>query len=255
MKGEQGDRQVAQNARKQPARSSSGLKPFYIALGVIALAGAGWIAYSAATGAQRSAAMQPVSLEGLDDPEALMAVARGVSRGADTARVKILVFSDFTCPACRFYSTSVEPQLISEFVDAGRVQLVYYDFPLGDDRTPGAHRHAFVSARAARCADDQDRFWDFHDVLFAQQSNWALSPNPPLDRFREYAVMLGLDEDAFNECLYSDRFADVVSANRRLGESLNVSGTPSVYVGPRPSAAWNDWQQLRQDVMRALGGQ
>jgi hypothetical protein len=55
--------------------------------------------------------------------------------------------------------------------------------------------------------------------------------------------------------MYRDGFAVVVPANRRLGESLNVSGTPSVYVGPRPSAAWNDWQQLRQDVMRALGGQ
>lgn len=243
---------MAQNARKQPARSMS-LKPLYIALVVIALAGAGWIAYSAAKGAQRTAALQPVSLEGIEDPQALMDMARGVQKGADTARVKVLVFSDFTCPSCRFYSSSVEPQLVSEFVETGRVQLVYYDFPLGDDRTGGAHRHAFIAARAARCADEQNRFWEFHDVLFAQQASWSTSPNPPLDRFREFAVTLGLDEDAFNECLYSERFADTVTANRLLGQSLNVSGTPTVYVGPRPSAGWNNWDQLRQDVLRALG--
>ena len=108
---------------------------------------------------------------------------------------------------------------------AGNVKFVYYDFPL-----TSIHPHAFVAARASRCAADQDRYWDYHSELFQNQSVWATSASAPLGLFEDYAGELGLDEAAFASCLRSDRHADVVSANMRLGEILGVTGTPSVLV-------------------------
>jgi protein-disulfide isomerase len=245
---------VAQSRRKQgKAGSGSGLKPFYIALAVIALAGAGFIAYSMTTGGGQGATTTAVPLTGMEDPQTLMATARGVVLGPTDAPVQVMVFSDFTCPACQTFSRAVEPSLKAEFVEAGQVRYVYYDFVLDPQaRGTGAHRHGFIAARAARCADEQGRFWDFHDMLFARQYEWATARTSPLREFGEYAGTLGLDAAAFTSCLNSDRHAEAVTANRLLGETLRVQGTPTVYVGTRPVGEWSNYEAVKQAILREM---
>lgn len=237
-----------QRHQRRPAKGSN-LKPFYVTLAILATAGIGWIVYSLAGGGQR-AALEAVELTGLEDPEALISAAKGETLGEPGARARVLVFSDFTCPGCKSWSTAIEPQLKQEFVEGGQVRLEYYDFPLGGS---GQHRHSFVAARAARCAADQDRFWDYHDVLFARQSEWSFASSPPLDEFIEYAGQLGLDTNAFESCVNSERHADVVSANHLLGENLGVSGTPTVFIGNRSVRDWSDYNAVRAAVQRELG--
>lgn len=237
-----------QRHQRRPAKGSN-LKPFYVTLGVLAAGGIGWIVYSVAGGGQR-AALEAVELTGLEDPQALLRAAEGETLGDPDARASVLVFSDFTCPACQHWASNVEPQLKQEFVDNGQVRLEYYDFPLGGT---GQHRHGFVAARAARCAGDQDRFWDYHDVLFAQQRQWSFASTPPIDEFVDYAGRLGLDQDAFEACVNSDQHADVVSANRMLGDDLGVSRTPTVFIGNRSIPNWNQYESVRAAVQRELG--
>jgi protein-disulfide isomerase len=116
--------------------------------------------------------------------------------------------------------------LEEEFVETGKARLVFYDFVL--DPRPEAGR--FLAARAARCAGDQDRFWDYHDLLYRRQMTWAGDPNK-LRTFEEYGEALELDTEAFGACLNSDRFAQEVSANRELAQALGLDGTPAVLVG------------------------
>src|SRR5690606_8784396 len=120
---------------------------------------------------------------------------------------QVVVFSDFMCPYCGQFTLQVERLLKENYAQTGKIHYVYYDFPLG-----GAHRHSFLAARAARCAGDQGKFWEYHDYLFGQQSEWSYKRNPPVGEFEDYAEALGLDRAAFSECLRSDRHADVVSA-------------------------------------------
>lgn len=167
----------------------------------------------------------PVEVEGLDDQQTLVRLAQGISRGSEDAPLTILEFGDFQCPACRSFATGIKPQVELAWVESGDARFVYYDFPL-----VGIHPHAFLAARAGRCAEEQGEFWPYHDLLFQRQTAWAGSTSPPVSDFERYAAETGLDQDAFSACLRSDRHADVVTANMRLGEELGVSGTPTVMI-------------------------
>jgi protein-disulfide isomerase len=95
------------------------------------------------------------------------------------------------------------------------------------------HPHAFLAARAARCAGDQDRYWPYHDALFQNQGSWTFITAPPARQFVSYAEGLGLDGAEFESCLRSDRHAEVVTANLYLAMELNLPGTPSILMqGP-----------------------
>lgn len=240
---------MAQQKRKQQQQQQrsggGGLKPFYIALAVIAVAGIGWIAYSAM--GSGGAVTAPIDLGELEAAE-LTAQAQPVVHGEVDAPVQVTVFSDFTCPGCQAFTTNIEPRLRTQHIEAGNVRFVYFDFPLGGAN----HPHGFVAARAARCAGDQGRFWEYHDRLFARQSQWSFARGAPINEMIQYAGELGLDVGAFEDCLESDRHADVVSANRLLGERLGVGATPTVFIGTNPIAQWNDWNAVEAAILREL---
>lgn len=229
-------------ARKAANQKKPGLQPFYYVLGGLAVLGIIAIALTAVRSRGGGAALQPVPLEGLNNEE-LISRAQGIKLGPDNAPAKLLVFSDFMCPYCGAFAMQIEPQLKSEFIDKGKLQLVFYDFPLG-----GAHVHSFLAARAARCAGDQDKFWDYHNLLFNRLSEWGGAQNPPVNQFISFAEQMGLDKDQFSSCLKSDKFQDVVSASRMLGDQLGVNATPTLILnGKRVRAEIGlDWSALKE---------
>jgi protein-disulfide isomerase len=91
--------------------------------------------------------------------------------------------------------------------------------------------------------------------MFAGQNEWAFSQSAPVAQFTQYAADIGLDANAFTECLRSDRYADVVTANALLGEQLGVRGTPTVYVGQRrlSDREWGDYAAVRAAIESAGG--
>jgi len=232
---------------KRAAPQGSSNRMLYIVLALVAVLGGGWIVYSVATGGG-GAVVAPIELTGIEDAQALMARAPGVTAGSAEAKVQILVFSDFTCPACRGFSGLVEPQIKAEYVETGKVRLVYHDFPLGGP----SHEHGFLAARAARCAGEQDRFWEYHDLLFARQTDWSAARGAPVSLMNEYAELAGLDRGRFRSCLESDRFADVVTANKVLGERLGVRATPTVFIGSRSVDDWRDYSAVKEAIEREL---
>lgn len=226
--------------KNRAAASTSRVKLFYILLGLVAVVGIGSLLYAVLGGRAGGAAVEPVAVAGTEDPRVLIQKAQGVSVGPKDAPVQVVVFSDFMCPYCGQFTLQVERLLKENYAQTGKIHYVYYDFPLG-----GAHRHSFLAARAARCAGDQGKFWEYHDYLFGQQSEWSYERNPPVGQFEDYAEALGLDRAAFSECLRSDRHADVVSANRLLGEQLGVNATPTVFVNGRRVERPLDWPAFK----------
>lgn len=215
-------------AQKKNAKPAANLKKFYGILGVLALVGVGAIAWIVVRSQTSRAAMEPVAVPGADDPQALVQKAQGMTIGRNDAPAKMLVFSDFQCPYCGTFALQVEPLLVQEFVNTGKLQFVYYDYPLG-----GTHRFSFLASRAARCAGEQNKFWEYHNALFAKQSEWSFEENAPVGKLLDYGKELGLDRGQFQQCVKSDKYQDVVSANHTLGQRLMVNATPTVFVNGR----------------------
>ena len=237
-------------AQRTKAKSGSNLKPFYMALGILAVAGLAVIGWIVMKGKKASAAAEPIAVAGADNPTALVAMAKGITVGSDDAPVKMLVFSDFQCPFCAQFASTIEPRIKEDFVNTGKLQFVFYDFPLG-----GLHKFSFLAARAARCAGDQNKFWQYHDAVFGHQQEWAVEQDMPLGKFLDYGKEVGLEPNAFKQCVESNKYQDVVSANRILGEKLGVGATPTVYVNSKklPPEIGNDLGKLRELISKEAG--
>ena len=196
------------------------MKRFHVVLGIVAVVGAAVVAVALRGGG--AGAIEPVDLGDITDQE-LVDLAQGVVYGDPDAPLTIMEFADYQCNHCAIFALSVKPLLDADYIETGQAKLVFHDFPIGN------FPHSFLAARAARCAGEQDRYFDYHDEVFRTQVEWD-GMESPVGHFRDLADGLGLDGRAFRQCLDSDKYADVVTANRSLGERLGVSGTPSVFV-------------------------
>ena len=194
------------------------MRNFYIIILAVAVVGGGVLLYAMRGG---SVAVEPVDLGELEQQEVIdMAQPAGVYGDPD-APVTIMEFVDYQCGACKQFGLFIKPQVDAEYIRTGEARLVVHDYP----RLP----HAFLAARAVRCAGDQDRYFEYHDQMLYTQEEW--SPMKSVTGyFNDLAKELQLDTQAFGDCLGSDRHADVVSANLRLGEAMRVTGTPTLFV-------------------------
>lgn len=150
--------------------------------------------------------------------------------GAVTAPVTIVEYGDFKCPFCARFFVETEPRLRSQYIDTGLVRLVWRDFPNIDAESP-------LAAEAGRCADDQDRFWEFHDTLytFIWDTYYGQGINVEGrsaygDRLDDLAGQAGLDVDQFRSCLDDGAHRDLVEQDFRAGQAQGVRGTPTFFV-------------------------
>lgn len=143
-------------------------------------------------------------------------------RGRADAAVTVVEFSDFHCPFCRRVQESLD-QVRAKYGD--KLRLVYRDFPL--DRL---HPQARKAAEAARCAGDQGKFWEFHDLLYKN------TPDASTDTLKRLAGESGLDVSAFEACVGAGTHAAEVRTDEQAGQKAGVTGTPAFFVNGRPLA-------------------
>ena len=141
------------------------------------------------------------------------------ARGGPDAAVTIVEFSDFECPFCVRVQPALE-RVLEQY--AGRLRLVYRHFPL-----TAIHPYAWKAAEASLCAGEQDRFWEYHDLLFAEQHAMSV---PDL---KEKARRLSLSGAEFDACLDSGRHYEAVRTDIRAATAAGVSGTPAFFVNGR----------------------
>ena len=145
--------------------------------------------------------------------------ANDASLGPSSAPITIVEFSDFQCPFCQRAAPTLK-QIRSKYGD--KVRIVWKDFPLTQ-----IHPQAFKAAEAGRCAEEQGKFWEFHDQMFGNQA--ALQP----DSLKKYAADMGLDATKFNACLDSSKYAERVRDGVAAGTRLGVNSTPTLYINGR----------------------
>jgi protein-disulfide isomerase len=159
------------------------------------------------------------------------------TRGGADAPVTIVEFSDFQCPYCGQMARILR-ELDAPYGE--RVRLVFRDFPLP------MHKDAARAAEAAACAQDQGKFWEMHDRLFAGQKSLARAD---LDR---YAADVGLQAARFSACLDGGKHAADWQQDRRDGEQYGVTGTPAFFINGRPIFGAATIQDLRQVIDEEL---
>jgi protein-disulfide isomerase len=141
------------------------------------------------------------------------------SIGAKNAPITMIEFEDFQCPYCKASENTVK-QVRAKYGD--KVRLVHMDFPLS------FHSHSMDAAKAARCANDQNKFWQFRDSLFTNQGKLA-----PSD-LKATAKTLGLNTAQFNECFDKGKHVDEIKKDQLVGEQAGVDGTPGFFINGRP---------------------
>jgi protein-disulfide isomerase len=146
--------------------------------------------------------------------------------GDENAPVTLVEFSDFECPFCEAFFTDSLPQIKKEYIDTGKAKLYFRHYPL-----TAIHPNAQIAAEASECANDQDQFWNYHDKLFINQTEWTpLTGEAITDKLVEYATTLGLSADEFRTCLTTNKFADNVNKDIQEGSAAGVDGTPATFI-------------------------
>lgn len=186
------------------------------------------------------AAKEPVNAP----PELAASIPRdGMVLGDPDAPVRVIEYGDFQCPACGQFSRNVEPMLIQQYVETGKVAFEW-------------HTMAFIgpesreAGEAALCAMDQDAFWPMHNTLFHNQvgENAGAFDRSRLD---EMARIIDLDMDAFGQCMDDNTYEDDVMASNDAGGQAGVRSTPSFSVNGQLIQG-GAWDQLQQAIESAL---
>lgn len=164
------------------------------------------------------------------------------SEGPDDAPIVIVEFSDFQCPYCTKWHNETYKPLLEAYPD--QIKLVYRNFPL-----TSIHPDAYLSAEAAICAGDQERYWEYHEALF--ESKYGLG----VDALKLYAEELGLDTDTFNSCLDGHDYQDFVRADMNFAAELGVSSTPTFFVNGLAVVGAQPIQVFRQIIDAELAGE
>jgi len=154
-------------------------------------------------------------------------MAEGTAMGDPNAPILIEVYEDFQCPACQIYSNEVEPLVTENHVENGEVYYVFRQYPFLDDSAPG--NESDQAANSSMCAAEQGRFWDYHDILFA---NWNGENQGSFSdkRLLAFAETLDLEMETFTTCFEENRYKNQIQADLASGQDANIQGTPSVLV-------------------------
>lgn len=162
-------------------------------------------------------------------------------RGEVSAPVTIVEFSDFQCPFCqRFHLTLT--QLLNDY--PSQVRWVYKHFPLDS-----MHPQARPAAEASECAAEQDKFWEFTDTLYENQTRLGS------DLYQELASDLGLDIEQFQDCFDSGKYKDKVEADYQEAMELGVRGTPASFINGEPLVGAVPYDSLKSAIDQVLANQ
>ncbi len=157
------------------------------------------------------------------------------TKGSKDAKVTIVEFSEYQCPYCKKYVDGAYQQIMQKYGD--QIYYIFHDFPLE------FHPFAAKMAQVARCAGDEGKYWEMHDLLFKNQDTWTAQSDVS-GSITQYVAQLELDKAEFNSCLSSGKYTQAIQDSIALGKSVGVTGTPTFFingkmlVGAQPFAAF-----------------
>lgn len=224
------------NARASSRRRSRSVEPRRRArlsplVAVTSIAGIAAVLLIGAASLLQTPATRSVDLSGLVAPDAAtpVALADGRSVGRADAAVTLDVWSDFQCPVCRQYAETVEPALVRDFAANGTLRIVHHDAAFQGQRAGLAYDESVEAGAAARCAVEQDRYWPFHDWLFANQAGENRGAFVDA-RLRGIASSIRLDVAAWDACRATGEQQAAVRSETNQGIARGIDATPTLFI-------------------------
>ncbi len=145
--------------------------------------------------------------------------------GSNDAPITLVEFGDYQCFFCNKFFHETESNILKNYVETGKVKIIFKDFTIiGPD--------SIAAAQATHCANDQGKFWEFHDELYnnwgGENNGWASNEN-----LVKFASNIGLDLGEFNQCMSDGKYEHLVAASSADARNLGITGTPAFFViGP-----------------------
>ncbi len=170
--------------------------------------------------------------------------------GDPQAPLTVVEFADFGCDYCRRFHLLTFERLKADYIDTGKVYYVYKDLPVTSQQ--GA-----LAAQAAECAGVQGRYWDMHNLLFAEPEAWYGGEAAALERIRATSELTGLDTSALEVCIVQGSQLANIDSNFAEAQALQVYGTPMFFInakllaGAHPIEVWRD---ILDAELTELGG-
>jgi protein-disulfide isomerase len=230
--------EMREKRRKRQQQQQQQRALIFVGIGAVVLVILGIFIYSSVRNANA-----PVTIK--DITPVARPQANENSMGDPNAPVKIVEYSDFQCPYCRDYAEQVEPAVVEEFVNTGKVYFTYRSM------AKWIGQESMDAAEAAYCAGDQGKFWEYHDVLFGnwQGENVGSFSSKKLEEFAKY---LKLNVSEFNSCRNSNKHLDQVNQDRADGDKLGIQGTPSFFINGKPYAGGLSIGEFRNAINAEL---
>jgi len=161
--------------------------------------------------------MNPVKISSDNDPVI----------GSHDAAITIIEFSDFQCPFCARFHIQTLPIIMDEYINEGKVKLVFRDFPI-----QSIHPNAVPASVAAECANEQEKFKEMHDMLFERQNEWNnQETSGAMELFNQYAREMELKQEQFESCLTSAKYVEEIKKDLNDGRTYGITGTPGFFIG------------------------
>jgi protein-disulfide isomerase len=214
------NRKAAKKKNASAVSSAKGTnKSFYIILAVAAVAGIAVLSYLASQGSKNRIIVL--------DPNLPPVTSQGYVIGSANAPIELIEFGDFECPSCARFAELTEPDVRAQYVNTGKVRFRFIDYPLN------MHQNTLNASNAAACADEQGKFWEMHDLLFATQHLWnGQVTSDPDKHFKALGEQIpGMDAGKLSECIDSRRNMAKVQSHMKIAVDRGLNGTPTFIVG------------------------
>jgi protein-disulfide isomerase len=175
----------------------------------------------------------------LDDPNSRFTISadNDPSIGPDDAPIQIVEFSDFNCGFCKRFADNTLQPILKAYGD--KVRFTYRDFPI-------LAESSLTAALAAQCANEQGKFWDYHNLLFSNQGDFSR------DTLIRMAGDMGVDTDVFASCLDDQKYMDDVVADYRDAQRIGIRGTPAFFINGRPISGAQAYQVFADIIEQEL---
>ena len=156
------------------------------------------------------------------DAMALFTANASPQLGSNDAPITLVEFGDYQCHFCNKFFHETEFNIVKNYVETGKVKIIFKDFTIIGPDSIGA-------AQAAHCANDQGKFWEYHDELYnnytGENNGWAASEN-----LVTFAQNIGLNENEFTQCMSEGKYRELVEASSNDARNLGITGTPAFFV-------------------------
>jgi protein-disulfide isomerase len=226
---------------KATKKASTSNRAFYLIIGAVAILGVAALTYAST----RPNATQVASRI---DTSLVPVKSEGYVVGSASAPLEVIEFGDFECPQCGRFATLTEPDVRSRLVNTGMIRYRYIDYPLD------MHQNTWNASRAAACADEQGKFWEMHDAIYANQDRWNTEATSNPDKLLKQlgGEIPGLKVDQFDQCVDTKKTQAKIQAHWKLATARNLGGTPTFIFGDKQIASFLSYDQFKKMTDDAL---